>query len=47
MLRRVALVGTKASEERFASIIRVRRMSALGTTLTVSSNRSMLRTNAK
>jgi hypothetical protein len=39
MLRRVALVRTDVSEELGASIIRVRRIGELGTTLAVSSNR--------
>jgi hypothetical protein len=37
MLRRVGLVGTDVSDERSASIIRVRRIGELGTT-TVTSN---------
>jgi hypothetical protein len=44
MLRRVALVTTDDSEELSASIIRVTRISELGT-LAVASNRSTLRTN--
>jgi hypothetical protein len=36
--RRVALVRTKVSEKRVASIIRVERMSELGRTLAVTSN---------
>jgi hypothetical protein len=43
MLRRVALVRTDVSEELSASIIRVTRISELGTTLAVTSNRRMLR----
>jgi hypothetical protein len=43
MLRRVALVGTEDSEERSASIISVTRISELGTTLAVTSNRRTLR----
>jgi hypothetical protein len=39
MLRRVALVRTDVSEELSASIIRVTRISELGTTLAVTSNR--------
>jgi hypothetical protein len=39
MLRRVALVRTDVSEERIASIIRVRRIGELGTTLVVTNNR--------
>jgi hypothetical protein len=42
MLCHVALVGTDLSEELSASIIRVRRISELGTTLAVTSNRRML-----
>jgi hypothetical protein len=42
MLRRVALVATDVSKERFTSIIRVTRIGKLGTTLAVTSNRSML-----
>jgi hypothetical protein len=43
MLRRVALVRPDVSEERSASIIRVTRISELGTTLAVTSNRRLLR----
>jgi hypothetical protein len=39
MLRRIALVGTDVSEELSASFIRVTRISELGTTLAVTSNR--------
>jgi hypothetical protein len=39
MLRRVALVRTDVSEELSASFIRVTRISELGTTLAVTSNR--------
>jgi hypothetical protein len=39
MLRRVALVRTEVSEELSASIIWVIRISELGTTLAVTSNR--------
>jgi hypothetical protein len=42
MLRRVALVRTDVSEESSASIIRVTRIGELGTTLAVTSNRSMI-----
>jgi hypothetical protein len=42
-LRRVALVRFDVSEERNASMIRVTRICALGTTLAVSSNRLALR----
>jgi hypothetical protein len=42
MLRRVALVRTNVSEELTASIIRVTRISELGTTLAVTSNRRTL-----
>jgi hypothetical protein len=42
MLRCVALVRTEVSEERRASIIRVKRISELGTALAVTSNRCML-----
>jgi hypothetical protein len=45
MLRHVALVRTDASEEPSASFIRVTRIGELGTTLTVTSNRRMLRRN--
>jgi demethoxyubiquinone hydroxylase (CLK1/Coq7/Cat5 family) len=38
MLRRVALSRTEVSEERSASIIRVRRIGELGATLAVTSN---------
>jgi hypothetical protein len=44
MLHRVALVQTDVSEELSASFIRVRRISDLGTTLAVTSNRHMLLT---
>jgi hypothetical protein len=43
MLRRVALVRTDVSEELSASVIRVTRISELGTTLAVTSNRRTLR----
>jgi hypothetical protein len=39
VLRRVALVKTDVSEGRSASIIRLRRIGELGTTLAVTSNR--------
>jgi hypothetical protein len=42
MLHRVALVRTDVSEELSGSIIRVTRISELGTTLTVSSHRRRL-----
>jgi hypothetical protein len=45
MLRRVALVTTDVSEEFGASIIRVTRISELGT-LAVTSNRCTLRRNS-
>jgi hypothetical protein len=38
MRRREALVTTDVSEERIAPIIRVERISEIGTTLTVTSN---------
>jgi hypothetical protein len=47
MLRRVGLVRTDVSEASIASIIRVKRVSELGTTLEVISNRSMLRRKTK
>jgi hypothetical protein len=43
MLRRVALVRTDVSEKLSASFIRVARISELGTTLAVTSNRRTLR----
>jgi hypothetical protein len=43
MLRRVALVGTDVLQELSASFIRVTRISELGTTLAVTSNRRTLR----
>jgi hypothetical protein len=46
MWRRVAAVRIDVSEERFASIIKVTRMSELGITLAVTSNWSTLRRNA-
>jgi hypothetical protein len=45
MTQRVALVRTDVSEERFASIIRVKRISEVGITLAVTSNSKMLRRN--
>jgi hypothetical protein len=42
MLRRVAVVRVDVSEECSASIIRVTRIGELGTTLAVTSNRSVL-----
>jgi hypothetical protein len=42
MLRRVAFVVTEVSEECISSIIRVTRIGELGTTLTVTINRSTL-----
>jgi hypothetical protein len=45
MLCYVAVVRTDVSEERNASIIRVTRISELGTTLAVTTNHSMLRRN--
>jgi hypothetical protein len=46
MLRRVALVRTDVSEEPRASFIRMTRISELGTTLAVTSNRLTLRTDS-
>jgi hypothetical protein len=43
MLRRVALVRADVSEELSASSVRVTRISELGTTLAVTSNRRTLR----
>jgi hypothetical protein len=45
MLRRVALVRADFSEERVASIIKLTRISELGTTIAVTSNRSTMRRN--
>jgi hypothetical protein len=42
MLHHVALVRTGVAEEPIASIIRVTRISELGTTVAVTSNRCML-----
>jgi hypothetical protein len=42
MLRRVALVRTDVSEELSASFIRVTRISELGTTLAVTTNRRII-----
>jgi hypothetical protein len=42
ILRRVALVRYDVSEQRSASIIKVTRTGALGTTLAVTSNRSVI-----
>jgi hypothetical protein len=47
MLRRVALVRTDVMEELSASFIRVTRISELGTTLAVTSNRRRLRRDTK
>jgi hypothetical protein len=47
MLRDVALVRTDVSEELSASFIRVTRIAELGTTQTLTSNRSTLRRNTK
>jgi hypothetical protein len=47
LLRRVALVRTDVSEEYSASIIRVTRISELGKTLAVTSNRRTLWRNTK
>jgi hypothetical protein len=47
MLRRVALVRTDVSEEHSASVIRMTRISELGTTLAVTSNRRTLRRQRK
>jgi hypothetical protein len=44
MWRRIGLLRTDVSEERFASIIKVTRIGELGT-LAVTSNQSMLRRN--
>jgi hypothetical protein len=43
MFRSVAVLRTDVSEERIASIIRVTRISELGTTLAVTSSRRTLR----
>jgi hypothetical protein len=45
MLRRVALVRIDVSEERSASIIRVKEFGEIGTTLAVSTNRRTLRSS--
>jgi hypothetical protein len=47
MLCRVALVRADVSEEPSTSIIRVTRIGEVGTTLTVTNNRSILRRNTK
>jgi hypothetical protein len=47
IFRRVVLLRTDVSEELSASIIRVTRISELGTTLAVTSNPSTLRRNTK
>jgi hypothetical protein len=47
MLHHVTLVRTDVSEELSASLIRVTRISELGTTLAVTSNRHTLRRNTK
>jgi hypothetical protein len=45
MLRRVALVRTDVSEEHSASLIRVKRICELGTTLSLTTNRRTLQRN--
>jgi hypothetical protein len=45
MLLRVALVRTDVSEERIASIIRVKRIGDVGRTLAVTNNRHMPQRN--
>jgi glycyl-tRNA synthetase (class II) len=45
IIRRMVLVGTNVSVESIASIIRVKRIGELGTTLAVTINRSTLRKN--
>jgi hypothetical protein len=45
MLRRVSLVRSDVSEKHSASIIKVTRISELGTTLAVITNRRKLRRN--
>jgi hypothetical protein len=47
MLHRAALVRTDVSEELSASFIRVTRIGELGTTLSVTRNRRMLRRNTE
>jgi hypothetical protein len=47
MLCRAALVRTNVSEELIASIIRIKRISELGTTLAVTNNQHMLQRNTK
>jgi hypothetical protein len=47
MLRLVALVKTDVSEELSTSLIKVARISEIGTTLAVTSNRRTLRRNTK
>jgi hypothetical protein len=47
MLCRVELVRTDVSEELNSSIIEVTRISELGTTLALTSNRRTLRSNTK
>jgi hypothetical protein len=47
MLHRVALIRTDVSEELSAYFVRVTRISELGTTLAVTSNRRTLRRNTK
>jgi hypothetical protein len=47
MLRHVDLVRTNVSEELSASIIKVTRISELGTMLAVTSNQRMLWRNTK
>jgi hypothetical protein len=46
MLRGVAVVRTDVSEDRSALIMRLTRIDELGSTLTVTGNRSTLRRNA-
>jgi hypothetical protein len=47
MLRCVALVRTDVSEESMASNIRVIKISEIGTTLEITSNRLTLRRNTR
>jgi hypothetical protein len=46
ILRRVVLLGTGVSEERSASIIRMKRIGELGRTLEITSNLPTLHTHS-
>jgi hypothetical protein len=47
MLRRVAVIKTDGSEESITSIMRVTKISKIGTTSAVTNNRGVLRRNTE